>query len=103
MIRVKMQGGSLTRYMPSQVGEGLWRTLLDVGASAMVKGLDVLTQGHGLRAASHVVLHTGAKGIKRKASYSAKSAMQKVVKRARTVVASKVHQTTNRMRDILSE
>ena len=72
-----MRGGSLTRYTPPQVGDGLWKTLLEIGAPAVAEGLESLAQGKALDAAAGTVLRAGVSGLKRKASQSVRSTMQK--------------------------
>ena len=97
-----MRGGSLTRYAPPQVGDGLWKTLWEIGAPAVVEGLQTLAQGQGLDAAAGTVLRAGVSRVKRKASNSAKSTVEKAAKRVKTGIKSRVRQTTNRVQDILS-
>ena len=96
-----MRGGSLTRYTPPQVGDGLLKTLLEIGAPALAEGLESLAQGKALDAAAGTVLRAGVSGLKRKASQSVRSTMQKTTKRARNNIKSKVRQTTNHVRDVL--
>ena len=96
-----MRGGSLTRYTPPQVGDGLWKTLLEIGTPAVAEGLQSLAQGKALDAAAGTVLRAGVSGLKRKASQSVRSTMQKTAKRARNNIKSKVRQTTNHVRDVL--
>ena len=50
-----MRGGRLTRYTPPQVGDGLWKTLLEIGAPAVAEGLQSLEQGKAIDAASGTV------------------------------------------------
>ena len=96
-----MRGGSLTRYTPPQVGDGLWKNLFEIGAPAVAEGLQSLAQGKALDAAAGTVLRAGVSGLKRKASQSVTSSMQKTAKRAKNSIKSKVRQTTNHVRDVL--
>lgn len=62
------------------MGDGLWTTLLELGAPAVTKELQTLVQGEGFDAAVGTILRAGVKGLKCKASHSAKPAIQKVTK-----------------------
>ena len=98
-----MRGGSLTRYTPLQVGDGLWKTLLEIRAPAVAEGLQSLAQDKALDAAAGTVLRAGVSWLKRKANQSVRSTMQKKkkAKRAKNSIKSKVRQTTNHVRDVL--
>ena len=71
------------------------------GAPAVAEGLQSLAQGKALDAAAGTVLRAGVSGLKRKASQSVRSTMQKSAKSAKNSIKSKVRQTTNHVRDVL--
>ena len=83
------------------MGNGLWKTLLEIGAPAIAKRLQSLAQSEAFDAAAVAVLRAGVSGLKRKASQPVRSTVEKAAKRANTSIKSNVRQATNRVRDVL--
>ena len=67
----------------------------------MAEGLQTSAQDDGLDAATSTVLRAGASGLKKEASQSAKSTIEKATKPFKTNIKSRASQTINRLRDVL--